>query len=340
MRAFDVVWGAANGIGGHREQLRRRQGRRRRHGRLDDPRRRPLLARLPAPRRRRGDQRAHPHHPTAAGRPAPRLRHSTTTTSTACCRASSTSTATTRRPFGFGTHGDRRGRRLRRAVRVRRSAGVRLEGDGRPPRQHPGRRRAAAAAPAPPTSAGTAPIRSTSTAAAFPSRASPLAKRSPLPLSGLLDFTAGGSGTFDVPRYDVRGTIRDFFVADEGIGQVVGDISINGDLMTLKLEAASPRLAVSGLRPHRADARDGRRAVVQRRRHLARPVHPRLRAAALAVHHRGRQRQHPRRRRAGRTSITCWSTRRSTGSTLSLFDYRLRNATPIRLALDRHSIRV
>jgi hypothetical protein len=49
-----------------------------------------------------------------------------------------------------------------------------------------------------------------------------------------------------VPRYDVRGTIRDLFVKDEGVGQVSGDINISGDLLTMKLEAASPRLAVSG----------------------------------------------------------------------------------------------
>jgi translocation and assembly module TamB len=72
------------------------------------------------------------------------------------------------------------------------------------------------------------------------------AKSSPVPLSGLIDFTAGGSGSFDAPRYDVRGTVRDLFAADEGIGQVVGDISVNDRLLTLKVEAASPRLAVSG----------------------------------------------------------------------------------------------
>ena len=69
---------------------------------------------------------------------------------------------------------------------------------------------------------------------------------STLPLSGFVDFSANGSGSFDRPRYDVRGTIRDFFLADEGIGLVVGDIGIDGDEMTLKLEAASARLAVSG----------------------------------------------------------------------------------------------
>ena len=70
-------------------------------------------------------------------------------------------------------------------------------------------------------------------------------KKSPRPVAGLLDFTAGGSGTFDSPRYDVRGTVRDLFVADEGIGQIVGNLSIDNDLMTVRLEAASPRLAVS-----------------------------------------------------------------------------------------------
>jgi hypothetical protein len=71
-------------------------------------------------------------------------------------------------------------------------------------------------------------------------------KNAPLPLSGLIDFTAGGSGSFDLPRYDVHMTVRDLFVKDEGVGQVAGDISIAGDLMTLKMEAASPRLAISG----------------------------------------------------------------------------------------------
>ena len=86
---------------------------------------------------------------------------------------------------------------------------------------------------------------------AFDGKAIPLesvtaTKNAPLPVSGLIDFTAGGSGSFDMPRYDVRGTIRDLFVKDEGVGQVVGDINISGDLLTMKLEAASPRLAISG----------------------------------------------------------------------------------------------
>ena len=75
-------------------------------------------------------------------------------------------------------------------------------------------------------------------------------------------------------------------------------MNINGDLMTLKLEAASPRLAVSGAGRIALTDDDGRRAVVQRRRHVARSVHPRVQSAAVAVHDGDRQRQRPRRRSA------------------------------------------
>ena len=74
--------------------------------------------------------------------------------------------------------------------------------------------------------------------------------------------------------HDVRGTISDLFVGDEGIGQVVGQVSVNGDMMTLKIEAASPRLAVSGS-GRVALTRDGSRPVVHRRRHVTRSLRPR-----------------------------------------------------------------
>ncbi len=66
------------------------------------------------------------------------------------------------------------------------------------------------------------------------------------PLSGLLQFTATGNGTFEAPRYDVRFGVADLYAGEEGIGQVSGRLGIRGDLMTLEVEAASPRLAVSG----------------------------------------------------------------------------------------------
>ena len=74
-----------------------------------------------------------------------------------------------------------------------------------------------------------------------------LMEGSKYPLSGVLEFTAGGSGTFDHPKYDVRGTINDLFVADEGIGRIYGDMSVDGDLLTIKrLEGSSARFVVSG----------------------------------------------------------------------------------------------
>lgn len=66
------------------------------------------------------------------------------------------------------------------------------------------------------------------------------------PLSGLLQFSAAGTGTFEVPRYDVRVRVDDLFAADEGIGQLTGRLSLRGELLTTELEAASPRLVVSG----------------------------------------------------------------------------------------------
>jgi hypothetical protein len=66
------------------------------------------------------------------------------------------------------------------------------------------------------------------------------------PLSGVLQFTATGAGTFAAPRYDVRASIADLFVADEGIGQVSGRVSLRGEMLTMEVEASSKRLSVSG----------------------------------------------------------------------------------------------
>jgi hypothetical protein len=65
------------------------------------------------------------------------------------------------------------------------------------------------------------------------------------PLSGLADFTASGSGRFDEPRYDVRFSVSDLFVSDEGIGEVTGRLGVRNTVMTVEMDAASPRLSVS-----------------------------------------------------------------------------------------------
>jgi len=66
------------------------------------------------------------------------------------------------------------------------------------------------------------------------------------PLSGLLQFNATGAGRFEEPRYDVKVRIDDLFAGDEGVGQVIGRLSVRGDLLNADFEAASPRLVVSG----------------------------------------------------------------------------------------------
>ncbi len=191
---------------------------------------------------------------------------------------------------------------------------------------------------------------------AFDGKAIPLesvtaTKNSPLPVSGLLDFTAGGSGSFDMPRYDVRGTIRDLFVKDEGVGQVSGDINITGDLLTMKLEAASPRLAISGNgRLTLNDQMDVDMTFQVSETSLdpyVRVYDPRLSPYTTAVAS-GTVRV------VGELADIDYLVVDATVDTLDarLFDYELRNAPcppdqagcvgrlPIRIALDRHSIRV
>jgi hypothetical protein len=67
------------------------------------------------------------------------------------------------------------------------------------------------------------------------------------PLTGRLDFTASGSGVFENPAYEVRARVADLYVADEGIGQATGRLTVRDNLLTVdQLEVASARLAVSG----------------------------------------------------------------------------------------------
>jgi translocation and assembly module TamB len=66
------------------------------------------------------------------------------------------------------------------------------------------------------------------------------------PLSGQLQFNANGAGAFESPRYDVKLRVDDLFAGDEGIGALTARIALRGDLLTADMEAASPRLSVSG----------------------------------------------------------------------------------------------
>ena len=152
-------------------------------------------------------------------------------------------------------------------------------------------------------------------ARSIPAESLAAAKKSPRPIAGLIDFTAGGSGTFDSPRYDVRGTVRDLFVADEGIGQIVGNLSIDNELMTVRLEAASPRLAVSASGRIALTPELDSELTISCERHVARSrTCARSSRSCLLI--RRRWRADPSAWSASSpTSITCWSTQRSNGST-------------------------
>jgi hypothetical protein len=67
-----------------------------------------------------------------------------------------------------------------------------------------------------------------------------------MPLTGIFEFKAGGSGAFAYPTYDVDAKFLDLYVKDEGIGDVKnGKIAMRGDDMNFSFEAGSPRLQVS-----------------------------------------------------------------------------------------------
>jgi hypothetical protein len=65
------------------------------------------------------------------------------------------------------------------------------------------------------------------------------------PLTGLLDFSAAGSGLFENVEFDVTGRVRDLYVGDEGIGQVNGKIGMRGYNINFEVQAGSPRLEAS-----------------------------------------------------------------------------------------------
>jgi hypothetical protein len=164
--------------------------------------------------------------------------------------------------------------------------------------------------------------------------------REQLPLSGLIDFTASGSGTFAEPRYSLRGTIRDLFAADEGIGQVdVREITVVDDLLTVNAKVASPRLDVDVV--GRVDLSGGMYSdltltfLSTSLDPYVRIFEPRLSPFTTvvvggAVRVLGELRD--------RDSLQVAA--RIDDLDLRLFDYPLRNASPFRIAFERNAVLV
>jgi hypothetical protein len=157
------------------------------------------------------------------------------------------------------------------------------------------------------------------------------------PLSGIAQFTASGSGRFEAPRYDVKFRVADLFVGDEGVGQVTGSLLLRDRELSGEIDAASPRLALTGT--GRLVLTPAAEAELAFRFHdssldpYVRLFEPRLSPFTTAVASGSI-------RVVG--SLTDIDRLLVDGIVdtvdLRLFDYGLRNAAPIRIALDRHEV--
>jgi hypothetical protein len=157
--------------------------------------------------------------------------------------------------------------------------------------------------------------------------------------TGVLEFSATGSGTFEVPRNDVRFGIRDLFVADEGVGQVSGQLVLRGIELSGEVSVASPRLAMTGT-GRIALNRQNDTELTFRFHDTSLDPYVRLFVPRLSPF----------------TTAVATGTIRVTGELTSmdrlavegtvdgldmrLFDYAVRNAAPIRLALEHQVVRV
>jgi hypothetical protein len=67
-----------------------------------------------------------------------------------------------------------------------------------------------------------------------------------LTATGIAEFTADGSGTFDSPRNNLRFRIANVSVGEQPVGEVTGTLALRGNELSGDVNAASPRLALTG----------------------------------------------------------------------------------------------
>lgn len=153
------------------------------------------------------------------------------------------------------------------------------------------------------------------------------------PLTGVVDFLADGTGSFDAPRYDVRGKVRDLFIADEGIGQLAGALSIASGQMTVRLDASSPRLVAAATGrialTRQLEADLSLRVVDTSLDPYIRAFEPRLSPFTTAVAS-GSARVVGELANPERLNVDATVDRLD----IRLFDYAIRNAAPVRVRFD------
>ena len=160
-----------------------------------------------------------------------------------------------------------------------------------------------------------------------------------VPISGLAQFTATGNGTFEVPRNDFKIRVDDLAVGDESVGQVTGTLALRGNELSGDLDAASPRLALTAagriaLTPQ-ADCEISLRFHDSSLDPYFRLFLPRLSENTTGVGSGSI-------RMVGELADLDHLLVEATVDSLEmrLFDYALKNAAPIRIALDQRVITV
>jgi hypothetical protein len=159
------------------------------------------------------------------------------------------------------------------------------------------------------------------------------------PLTGLLDFNASGSGVFESPSYNVRVSVSDLFLKDEGVGEVTARLTIRDNTLGIELDAASPRLIVHGTgrvaMTDEADAEISLRFTDTSLDPYVRAFQPELSPFTTAV-------------ASGTVRISGELTNpehlrvdaRADAVTLRLFDYVVTNDGPLRIAYEEQQVRV
>ena len=159
------------------------------------------------------------------------------------------------------------------------------------------------------------------------------------PLSGLAEFTATGSGTFESPRNDFKYRVDDLFVGEEGVGVVNGTLALRGAEVSGSIDAASPRMALTGT--GRISLTPKSNAELTFRFHdtsldpYVRLFVPKLSPFTTAVVSGAI-------RVVGELADADRLVVEGTVDSLDmrLLDYSVKNAAPIRIALDRQQIRI
>ena len=156
---------------------------------------------------------------------------------------------------------------------------------------------------------------------------------------GVVEFSAGGSGQFEAPRYDVKFRIADLTVSGEPVGLVNGILALRAEELSGELDITSSRLAVTGTGRiqlnTRADAELSFRFHESSLDPYVRLFMPTLSPYTTAVAS-GSMRVVG--QLADVTQLVIDGTVDSVE--MRLFDYVIRNGAPIKLALDRNVIRV